>query len=123
VAGGVRCWGTNNKGILGDGTTIDQAVPVDLVGLSSGMAVASAADNGVCALTSAGGVKCWGNTRMTSGFSTFETTAVDVFGLTSGIAAVAGGYEHTCVLTVGGGVECWTVLGYVQDGWTHPQML
>ena len=60
-AGGVECWGSNSAGQLGDGTTTDRTTPVAVSGLGSGaVAVAPGIDH-ACVLTSAGGVKCWGN--------------------------------------------------------------
>lgn len=61
TAGGLKCWGRDNYGQLGNDTaTVNQPTPVDVLGLTSGVARVAAGANHTCAVTTAGGLKCWG---------------------------------------------------------------
>jgi alpha-tubulin suppressor-like RCC1 family protein len=58
--GQVHCWGENNLGQLGNGTTVDSATPVVVRNISTATAVAVGGDS-TCAILASGGLRCWGS--------------------------------------------------------------
>jgi alpha-tubulin suppressor-like RCC1 family protein len=110
TSGSVKCWGYNQHGQLGDGTSTYRLTPVDVVGLSSGVSALAASGDHTCALTTSGGVKCWGNNasgELGDNTTAARLTPVDVVGLSSGVSAIDAGGYHTCALTTNGAVKCW----------------
>ncbi len=107
------CWGWELFGALGDGVVGNghSNVPVQVVGLTSGVRSVSVGNAYGCAVLEAGTVSCWGNdtngvlgadgpTGLNSG------VPVTVAGL-SGVASVATGNTFACALTTAGAVRCW----------------
>src|SRR4051812_28165376 len=98
--GTVQCWGGNDYGQLGNGTTTGAMVPTIVPGLTGVTAIA-AGEYHACAVQS-GAVKCWGanftgqvgNGTITSSAPQRILPPVAVPGLTT-VAAVTAGYGHT----------------------------
>ncbi|MBX3675108.1 MAG: choice-of-anchor D domain-containing protein, partial [Burkholderiales bacterium] len=126
--GAAKCWGYNEYGQLGDATKVHRNAPVDVTGLSGGVASVVAGNSTSCAVTTGGAAKCWGFNRFNelgdgadpSDTSTWNrTTPVDVVGLASGVAQVVAGTRHGCARMAGGGVKCWGAnefYGEIGDG-------
>ncbi|HMA94265.1 MAG TPA: RCC1 domain-containing protein, partial [Polyangiaceae bacterium] len=59
--GSVVCWGANDDGQLGNGTTANSAIPLQVVGLDSSEAVLIGSGGScTCATLASGTTMCWG---------------------------------------------------------------
>jgi alpha-tubulin suppressor-like RCC1 family protein len=116
---GVRCWGANADFQLGNGIRTWSRVPVDAIGLDSGVAAVAVGGSHSCALTTRGTVSCWGQDPAVLSFppaTQGSARPVPVQGLTGTAVALAAGNGHTCALLRAGAaaaeetqVACWGV--------------
>lgn len=116
--GGVKCWGYNRYGQLGNTQNLRNSIapnplPLDVINLDSGVIAVTAGAAHTCALINTDGAKCWGWDRrgqLGDGPDCPDYTCTvprDVSGLTSGVGAIDAGAYHTCVVLSAGGVKCW----------------
>lgn len=111
--GGVKCWGNNTHGQLGNGGLVSSPTPVSVYGLESGVASVTAGNSHTCAVTNEGVVKCWGrNTYGQVGSSDTSHLFELPISLFGGASAVSAGINHTCAV-VSGVAKCW---GYNANG-------
>ena len=109
-AGGVKCWGLNVEGELGNGTNFASTNPVSVVGLASGTKQISIGQSFSCALTAAGGVKCWGSNssgQLGNGTTVASSQPVDVMGLSSGVAQIDVDSDSVFALMLTGDLMAW----------------
>jgi alpha-tubulin suppressor-like RCC1 family protein len=111
TAGGLRCFGFNDHGALGDGSTDKRRGPV-AVKLAAVQVSASkgAMSNHTCALDAAGVVRCWGSNQ--SGQSAADSKEMKLVLPTpvKGVpvsSRVVAGDEASCALGKNGKLTCW----------------
>ena len=106
ISGGtVECWGDNQDGDLGNGSTNGGSTPVRVSGVTNAIQVSSGYD-GACALLSRGTIKCWGRNdfgelgvEVREGYGNESSTPVQISGITNAIQMSAG-IEQTCMTKV-----------------------
>jgi alpha-tubulin suppressor-like RCC1 family protein len=117
--GGVACWGYNEYGQLGDGTTTFRGSPIRVPGVDDAVEVA-AAGSYTCVRRTSGAVSCWGANgggQLGDGTTIDRLAPVEVVGL-SDATTLSAGWGHACVIHASragasGAVSCW---GYNEHG-------
>ncbi len=108
AVGAAWCWGLNNQGQLGNGTTGGSPVPVPVAGGLSFTRI-SAEWSHTCGVTTGGNVYCWGrNTsgQLGNGTSASSPTPVQVGG-GGAYQDVSAGRHHSCAVRTDGSAYCW----------------
>ncbi|MGA3207059.1 MAG: hypothetical protein ABSE05_04450 [Syntrophales bacterium] len=106
--GTVWAWGSNSNGQLGNGTTTDSHIPLQVNGLS-GMTAISAGNNFTVAVKNDGTVWAWGsnsNGQLGNGTTTDSHIPLQVSGL-SGMTAISAGNNFTVAVKNDGTVWAW----------------
>jgi alpha-tubulin suppressor-like RCC1 family protein len=120
AAGGVKCWGYNAYGQLGDGTQTSRSVPVSVQEGRAGATGVAAGWGHTCVLSAGGAVECWGNNEFGQlGYgqeADLRLTPVDVLDMQSGIIGLSAAGGQSCALSIGGSVRCWGNNKYGQLG-------
>jgi alpha-tubulin suppressor-like RCC1 family protein len=132
TAGQAYCWGKNDQGQLGDGTTVDRLAPV-AVQQPAGVVFTSISLGRAhtCATASSGQVYCWGGSTTYGALGNGTLTERHVptpVRQAPGLefTVVAAGEHHTCALEQGTGQPfCWggNYSGQLGDGTTLTRLV
>jgi alpha-tubulin suppressor-like RCC1 family protein len=109
ATGALSCWGQNEDGELGDGTTMNRLVPTAVADVPADAVEVAVGGVHTCVRRATGAVSCWGNNDQGQlGDDTLvgRPTPVAVVGLTDAAEVAAGG-EQTCARRATGAVVCW----------------
>ncbi|MBJ7460395.1 MAG: hypothetical protein JHC90_02295, partial [Ilumatobacteraceae bacterium] len=100
--GGVKCWGRNDLGQLGNGSTTLSSYPVQVTGLTSGVSSVAAGKDFACVVMLDATVRCWGSNasgQFGSGDTVSSTVPVDI-GIAD-VSVMAAGTNSTCFIVSG----------------------
>ena len=132
IGGTIYCWGRNDNGELGNGTTTTSSFPVQTLNIATATQI-NAGEYHSCVRLQDGTAQCWGAAafgQIGDGTTSDTSTPVSVigpggFGILSGIGSVSAGggdinetndFEHTVALMDDGTVVSWGQNNYGQLG-------
>jgi alpha-tubulin suppressor-like RCC1 family protein len=122
AAGAVRCWGLNENGQVGDGSTVEfRASPVAVTGLGGSAQSLDLGAGYSCAALSDGQARCWGANafgQLGDGSRTDRRVPTAVQGL-QGVSRLGAAARHTCATVADGRVHCWGALIFPNDEQTE----
>ena len=119
--GTLWCWGDNQRGQIGDGTTTDRHAPVEITALGAAVAAVSVGFEHTCAIKTDGTLWCWGDNgfgQLGDGTEQQRLSPIEVETLGATVAQVSAGATHTCSIKRDGTLWCWghNAAGQLGDG-------
>jgi len=122
AGGTLWCWGHNDSGQLGDGTTTGSALPVRIGSQSSWVGIA-AGDRHTCGIREDASLWCWGADPSAPPPVPGSGTVPERIGQGTGWRSVLAHGSNTCAIDVGEDLWCWgdNSHGQVGDGTTTPR--
>jgi alpha-tubulin suppressor-like RCC1 family protein len=120
---GVKCWGNNRFGQIGNGSTGGATQTIEVIGLANNVRAIASGFYHNCALMYNGTINCWGTNssgQLGNGLSGgYSSTPVQVSNINDAIG-ISVGSNHSCALLSAGNVKCWgsNSNGQLGDGTT-----
>jgi len=106
--GQVLCWGSNQRGQLGDGSFTGNTVPRPVLGLTGAIGISAGTEHS-CAMTQ-GGPRCWGsnlNGELGNLGSVDSNSPIGVSVLGNTIATLTAGRYGSCAKAEDSTLSCW----------------
>ncbi len=113
--GSVVCWGSNNYGQIGNGSSGGYALNPVFVNTTESFVSIAAGGSHTCGLLTNGSMMCWGNNDYGQIGNGSKGTALNLVlvNSTESFVSIAAGAAHTCGLLNNGSMMCW---GQNNDG-------
>lgn len=108
-SGRLFCWGQNDRGQVGDGSTSDRLSPTSLAMLPDGWVTVSLGARHSCGIREAGDLYCWGGnySGQVGDGTTTDRPAPTVIAVGAAWRSVAAGGSMSCGVRVDGRLFCW----------------
>lgn len=117
--GTIWCWGDNNFGRTGQGTTSGNTITPTQVGSATDWVTMDSGYRHACAIKTNGNLWCWGDNsdgRTGQGTTSGTLDLPAQVGSATDWASVSGGEKHTCAIKTNGTLWCWGQNGDGQLG-------
>jgi alpha-tubulin suppressor-like RCC1 family protein len=125
--GTLSCWGNNDSGQLGDGTTQTRSAAAQVT-IGSSVAAVDAGFHHVCARLTDGTVRCWGandSGQLGNGYTTNSPVPVAPLAPNGSFIQISAGTHHTCAVRSDRSLWCWgnNEFGQLGDGTTSASLV
>lgn len=117
TAGQMKCWGNNDLGQVGDGTTQTRSAPI-VIDSKTTYKTVSAGSRYTCGITTSDQIKCWGSdpSRIVVGGNSVGQPVPTLLDASNTYLDVSAGSEwRACARTLSNEIRCWGLTG-VGDG-------